>query len=132
MKTRLNRIASNISYGLIQIHFRGYPVNRCDLEERDGNMSRDEGWALFKKRVLGEKEFRGYYQANCSQATVAFRFDSKILAYPPYPATEKTLLPNNSDPSSVAAKPICYLRGFEKKWVLPFEMKTAYNLPQKW
>jgi len=91
-----------------------------------------KGGHCLRKEFWEGKEFRGYYQANCSQATVAFRFDSKILAYPPYPATEKTLLPNNSDPSSVAAKPICYLRGFEKKWVLPFEMKTAYNLPQKW
>jgi len=92
--------------------------NGCDLEERHGNMSRDEGWALFKRRIFRGKEYRRYYQTNCIKATVAFRFDSKILANPPYPATERTLLLNKSDPSPVAGKPICYSRGSEKKCIL--------------
>jgi hypothetical protein len=38
-------------------------------------MSRDEGWALFKRRVFTFKEHRGYCQTNCNKATVAFSFD---------------------------------------------------------
>lgn len=30
------------------------PCNRRDFEESHGNMSRDEGWTLFKRRNLGK------------------------------------------------------------------------------
>lgn len=30
--------------------------NRSDLGERHGNMPRDEGWALFRRRILGQKD----------------------------------------------------------------------------
>ena len=41
------------------IMFQNLSHNRCDLGEKHGNMSRDEGWALFQRIIFRVEEYRG-------------------------------------------------------------------------
>jgi len=92
-----------------------------------------KGGHCLREEFLHSKNIEAIAKQIAIKLLEPFHLMTIILANPLCSATEKTLLPNNAYPSSVAGKPICYSRGFEKKCVLlPLQMKTAYNLPQKW